>query len=354
MDERSGMAENKGADSLFVKTLKGKVSSRKPIWFMRQAGRYLPEYRELRAKAGSFLDLCYNPDLASEVTLQPLDRFDIDAAILFADILLIPDALGQKVWFVEGEGPRLEPVITPDTITSFRDRYDPSILDPVIETVALTRARLDADKALIGFAGAPWTVATYMLAGGPSKDPSALRSIAYQQPDYMDALIDLLVETTSDYVKRQVRAGANAIQIFDSWAGGLPVELLHKLCLEPAAQIAANVREEFPDLPVIFFPKGVGSMLIPFAEHSACTAIGIDYGVEPRWAREHLSPHATVQGGLDPLLVVKGGRAMTHSAASYMEAFDGVPHIFNLGHGFIPQTPPENVADLISFIREWS
>ncbi|MEO0850908.1 MAG: uroporphyrinogen decarboxylase family protein, partial [Pseudomonadota bacterium] len=190
--------------SRFLATLYGRQSEQRPIWFMRQAGRYLPEYRAVRAKAGSFLDLCYNPELACEVTIQPIDRYDLDAAILFADILLIPDALGQEVWFVAGEGPRLKPVITPDNLASFRDQYDPSVLDPVIETVRLTRRRLPAEKALIGFAGAPWTVATYMLEGGPSKDPSALRQTYYRQPDFMTALIDLLVDVTADYLIRQV------------------------------------------------------------------------------------------------------------------------------------------------------
>ena len=342
------------ATSKFLATLSGRQSSTRPMWFMRQAGRYLPEYREVRAKAGSFLDLCYNPELACEVTLQPIDRYDLDAAILFADILLIPDALGQKVWFVAGEGPRLDPVITPENINGFRDRYDAAKLDPVIETVRLTRKRLSKDKALIGFAGAPWTVATYMLEGKPSKDPSALRHLYYKNPAFMNSLIDLLVQTTSDYLIRQVDAGADTLQLFDSWAQGLPPELMTHLSLKPMAAIAHKVREKHPDIPIIFFAKGAGIMLSPFAEHPASTAVGIDYSVPPQWARWHLSPHAVVQGGLDPLVVVQGGKMMEDAAAQYLEAFSDVPHIFNLGHGFVPETPPENVARLVDFVRNWT
>ncbi|MEL6362476.1 MAG: uroporphyrinogen decarboxylase [Pseudomonadota bacterium] len=340
--------------SRFLATLYGRQSEQRPIWFMRQAGRYLPEYRAVRAKAGSFLDLCYNPELACEVTIQPIDRYDLDAAILFADILLIPDALGQEVWFVAGEGPRLKPVITPDNLASFRDQYDPSVLDPVIETVRLTRRRLPAEKALIGFAGAPWTVATYMLEGGPSKDPSALRQTYYRQPDFMTALIDLLVDVTADYLIRQVDAGADALQLFDSWAQGLPPDLMTRLSLEPMVAIADKVRARHPQVPFIFFAKGAGIMLTPFAEHTASNAVGIDYSVPPEWARWHLSPHAVVQGGLDPLLVVSGGDAMEKAATRYLKAFSDVPHIFNLGHGFVPETPPENVATLVDIIRNWS
>jgi len=341
------------ATSKFLATLNGRQSTTRPIWFMRQAGRYLPEYREVRAKAGSFLDLCYNPELACEVTIQPIERYDLDAAILFADILLIPDALGQKVWFVAGEGPRLDPVITPENIEQFRNRYDREVLSPVIETVRLTRKRLGKEKALIGFAGAPWTVATYMLEGGPSKDPSALRSVYYKNPVFMNQLVDLLVEVTSDYLIRQVEAGADALQLFDSWAQGLPPELMLHLSLNPMAKIAENVRRRFPSIPIIFFAKGAGIMLTPFAEHSGSTGVGIDYSVPPEWARWHLSPHAVVQGGLDPLIVVTGGQAMEDAAARYLTAFSDVPHIFNLGHGFVPETPPENVARLVDFIRNW-
>lgn len=337
---------------LFLETIKGNQSTKTPVWFMRQAGRHLPEYRELRAKAGSFLDLCYNPELASEVTLQPIRRYDMDAAIVFADILLIPHALGQKLWFVAGEGPRLDPVITKSNIDQFRSRDDFSMLDPVYETLSMTRSELGDDKALIGFAGAPWTVATYMLAGGPSKDPSALRAAYYDDPVFFMELIDLLTQATISYLINQGRAGANALQLFDSWSSGLPEALMRKLCLEPAEKIASAVKKALPGMPFIMFPKGAGSMAIDFAQSEFCDAIGIDTPTPAKWALENLSPNSCVQGGLDPLLVVKGGRAMEDSARHYLEVFRDVPHVFNLGHGFLPETPIENVVRLMEIIRE--
>ncbi len=340
-------------DSRFLATLKGQQIKSPPMWFMRQAGRYLPEYRAIREKAGGFLDLCYNPDLASEVTLQPVERFDLDAAILFADILLIPHALGQKVWFVAGEGPRLDPAVTANHLSALRDQYDPAILEPVIETVRLTRKRLADDKALIGFAGAPWTVATYMLGGGPSKDPSAWRRLAYSEPDFLDGLISVLTEATIDYLDRQIQAGVDAVQLFDSWAEGLPPAVLDRVSRQPMVRIAETLQARHPGFPVIFFPKGSGVELPLYAKEPGCTAIGIDTSIPPAWARAELSPHTIVQGGLDPLVVVVGGDRMERAAAAYFEAFADVPYIFNLGHGFIPETPPENVAHLVSFARQW-
>ncbi len=344
-------------ESLFLRTLRGESLDQTPIWFMRQAGRYLPEYRELRAKAGSFLDLCYDPVLASEVTLQPVRRFDMDAAILFADILLIPHALGQKVWFVAGEGPRLEPALAGHkdgmaAIERLSEGYDPSILAPIYETVRLTRAALAADKALIGFAGAPWTVATYMLEGGPSKDPSALRAHYYGDPDFVLGLINLLEERTIDYLSEQIKAGVDAVQLFDSWAQGLPGPVMKKLCLEPARRITERIKQLHPGVPVIWFPKGAGTMMMDFAKDPLCDGIGIDTSIDAQWAREQLSPHATVQGNLDPLLVVAGGRALDDAVLHIVDSFRGVPHIFNLGHGFVPHTPIDHVARVISLIRE--
>ncbi len=334
-------------------TLKEGHTGRTPVWFMRQAGRHLPEYREIRKKAGSFMDLCFNPELASEVTLQPVRRYDMDAAILFADILLIPYALGQKVWFVAGEGPRLEPVITKNNIDEFRSKNNRSLLDPVYETVRLTRNELGADKALIGFAGAPWTVATYMLAGGPSKDPSALRKYYYNDPEFFMSLMDLLVEETISYLIHQVKAGVNAVQIFDSWAAGLPEELVVKLCLEPMERISQGVKAAIPDIPVIFFPKGVGPMAEVFAKSKHSDAMGIDTSMPAHWAKSFLAPHTVVQGGLDPLLVVHGGSAMEKAARVYLEAFKDDAYIFNLGHGFVPETPIPHVMRLMEIIREY-
>jgi uroporphyrinogen decarboxylase len=339
------------SQSKFIQTLNREQSAIPPIWFMRQAGRYLPEYRELRAKAGSFLDLCFNPDLASEVTLQPVRRFDLDAAILFADILLIPHALGQKLSFVEGEGPRLEPVMTPKDIEAFRKQDILERLSPVFETVQKTKAELGSDKALIGFAGSPWTVATYMLAGGPMKDPAALRMRYYLEGSFIPELIDLLADKTIDYLIAQIDAGADAIQLFDSWAGGLPLPVLDALSVKPMEKIAAAVNTARPGTPVIMFPKGVGEKAGEYAVLPHCDAIGIDYSMDPAWARANLSEHVVVQGGLDPLLVAAGGAPMEKAAETLLKLFHDVPYVFNLGHGFIPETPPEHVAALVDFVR---
>ena len=337
--------------SLFLRTLNGEPSVIPPIWFMRQAGRYLPEYREVRAKAGSFLDLCYNPELAAEVTLQPIRRYDLDAAILFADILLIPDALGQNVSFVAGEGPRLEPVVTHEDVKRFRDRDVLPHLKPVMETVSQVCSELSEEKALIGFAGAPWTVATYMLAGGPQKDPAALRARYYQDPEFITGLIDLLTEKTTQYLIAQVDAGADAIQLFDTWAAGLPWPVLEAVSVKPLDRIASAVKEARPGIPVIMFPKGVGEKAPEYAVLKSCDAIGIDYGMDPGWARANIAPHAVVQGGLDPLLTITGGEAMEKAADTLLKLFHDVPYVFNLGHGFTPETPPENVARLVEFVR---
>lgn len=339
-------------EPLFIRTVKGEKSAIPPIWFMRQAGRYLPEYRELRAKAGSFLDLCFNPTLASEVTLQPIRRFDLDAAILFADILLIPHALGQGLRFAEGEGPILEPVITHKALDLFRKRDVCGPLEPVFETVRRTREALAPDKALIGFAGAPWTVATYMLAGGSVKDPAALRAIYYENPAFITDLIDLLIDKTVDYLIAQIDAGADAIQLFDTWASGLPPAVLDVFSVIPMQSITRRVKAKRPGTPVILFPKGVGEKIFEYALIKEADAIGIDYAIDPAFVREKVAPLKTVQGGLDPLLVVSGGERMERSARDYLNMFHDTPYVFNLGHGFTPQTPPENVARLIELVRD--
>lgn len=335
----------------FLAVANGKALKTPPVWLMRQAGRYLPEYRAVRAQAGSFLDLCYNADLAAEVTLQPIRRYDFDAAILFADILLIPHALGQDVSFAEGEGPRLAPVKTLDDIKRFRDRNIHDRLAPVYETVRQVRAGLAPEKALIGFAGAPWTVATYMIGGGAQRDPSALRSVWYADPAFASSLMELLVAATTDYLLAQIAAGAEAVQLFDTWAGGLPEPILKAACLDPAEAIAARVKAEHPEVPVILFPKGVGPAASSFARLKDCNVIGIDHGHPWGDARATLSPHATVQGGLDPMLVVAGGARMEDEARRLLRTFEGAPYIFNLGHGLTPDTPPENVARLVEIVR---
>lgn len=335
----------------FLSAAAGDPIAPPPIWLMRQAGRYLPEYRAVRAKAGSFLDLCYNSELAAEVTLQPIRRYDFDAAILFADILLIPHALGQDVSFAEGEGPRLAAVKSIEDIKSFRYRDIHRHLAPVYETVRLVRAGLSPEKTLIGFAGAPWTVATYMIGGGAQRDPSALRSVWYGDPDFAAALTALLVESTAEYLLAQITAGAEAVQLFDTWAGGLPEPILKAACLDPAEAIARRIKEKHPNVPVILFPKGVGPAAKGFATLKDCDVIGIDHSHPWDHAREALSPHATVQGGLDPMLVVAGGRRMEEEALRLVETFRGVPYIFNLGHGLTPDTPPDHVGKLVEIVR---
>lgn len=335
----------------FLAAARGQEQETPPIWLMRQAGRYLPEYRATRAKAGSFLDLCYNPPLAAEVTLQPIRRYDFDAAILFADILLIPHALGQDVAFMEGEGPRLSPVKTLEDLERFRDQDIHQRLAPIYETVRLVRTGLASDKTLIGFAGAPWTVATYMMGGGAQRDPAALRAVWYGDPAFAEALMALLVEATAAYLIRQIDAGADAVQLFDTWASGLPEPILKVACLDPVDAIARKVKAVHPEAPVILFPKGVGPAGEAFARLKSCDVIGIDHAHPWAHARSHFSPHAVVQGGLDPMLVVAGGPRMEEEARRLRETFRGVPYIFNLGHGLTPDTPPENVARLVAAVR---
>ena len=340
------------SDQSFMRTLNGEPTSPPPVWLMRQAGRYLPEYRAERAAAGSFLDLCYNPARAAEVTLQPIRRFGFDAAILFADILLLPQALGQNLSFQEGEGPKLDPPVSAADIERFEKQNVHDVLDPVYETVQRVRAGLPDETALIGFAGAPWTVATYMLAGGSVKDPSALRTHYYNDRAFLLALIDLLVDRTVDYLGRQIDAGAQAVQLFDTWAGGLPPDVLNAVSIEPLSRIAGKVKQSYPGTPVILFAKGVGEMSVEYARSPNCDAVGIDHSVRWTWARRFLSPHAVVQGGLDPMLIVRGGDEMTSAAKRLIETFRGVPYVFNAGHGLTPDTPPENVQRLVDAIRE--
>ncbi len=337
-------------DDPLTSVLRGETLSTPPLWFMRQAGRYLPEYRAVRAKHPSFVEFCLHPEDAAEVTLQPIRRFDVDAAILFADILLIPHALGQGVRFATGEGPLLEPVVSDDLLA----RLDPSqvlpILSPVFETVERVRAALPKEKALIGFAGAPWTVATYMINGQGTKDPAASRRLVYSHPEMIDRLMRMLVDATTEYLIAQAKAGANALKLFDSWSGGLPEPLFQKLCLEPSAEIARRVRAEV-DVPIIYLPKGAGPLYALAAQNEAFDGIALDYALPPLWARDALGSATALQGGLDPLLVVQGGQAMETAAKTLIETFENRPYIFNCGHGFVPETPPEHVAELVRIVR---
>ena len=331
-------------------TVLGERQTTPPIWIMRQAGRYLPEYRETRTKAGSFLDLCYNPELAVEVTLQPLRRFDLDAAILFSDILVIPDALGQKVRFEVGEGPQLEPLTAPEV-----DRLEPEgALDhlvPVLETVKRLRQALAPEKTLIGFCGSPWTVATYMLNGRGSPDQWVARRFALEHPAAFAKLMDVLVKTSVDYLVAQFEAGADVVQLFESWALNLDDAAFQTQVIEPNRRIVEGVRARVPNAPIIGFPRGAAGNLKRYAEQTGVNALGLDYATPLSFAADYLPKNLPVQGNLDPLRLVIGGKAMEDRVIEIKAAFADRPHIFNLGHGIVPETPIEHVARLIELVK---
>ncbi len=329
----------------------GDVLPPPPIWLMRQAGRYLPEYRVLRAKAGSFLDLCYAPAMAAEVTLQPIRRYGFDAAILFSDILVVPDALGQKVEFVEGEGPRLEPVRTEVELARLNASATRSRYDRVFETVSRVRQDLPPDVALIGFCGAPWTVATYMVGGQGSPDQAEARAWAYRDPSGFQRLIDLLVETSAEYLSGQVNAGAQVLQIFDSWAGSLPDDQFQRWVIAPNKALVERVRAQHPHVPIIGFPRGAGAQAADYVTQTGVDGVGCDTAMPLAVMAGPLADKAVVQGNLDPLLLVAGGAAMDQRAAAILTALEGKRFIFNLGHGIVPQTPPDNVARLVELVR---
>jgi uroporphyrinogen decarboxylase len=335
----------------FLAALDGTRQKTPPIWLMRQAGRYLPEYREIRSTAPSFLDFCYSPALATEATLQPIRRFGFDAAILFSDILVIPDALGQSVSFESGEGPRLKPIETSADLAALREAPDWSRLAPVFETVARARASLPAETALIGFCGAPWTVASYMIAGRGTPDQAPARLLAYREPKLFAALIDRLVEASAAYLLRQIEAGAEAVQIFDSWAGVLPPAEFERWCVKPLQRIVAELRAESPAIPIIAFPRGAATQLSKFADLTGLSAIGLDTAVEPRAAAALLPGRLALQGNLDPLALVAGGRALDEAVARVLEGFAGRAHVFNLGHGILPETPIAHVERLMALVR---
>jgi uroporphyrinogen decarboxylase len=332
-----------------ARVLAGESFDPPPVWLMRQAGRYLPEYRAIREKAGSFLDLCFNPSLASEVTLQPIERFDFDAAILFSDILVIPHALGRRVSFVEGEGPRLDP-IDADGITGLKADIGDR-LEAVFETVRNVRSRLSGDKTLIGFCGAPWTVATYMVAGRGTSDQAPARLMAAREPELFAKLIDILVVASANYLIRQFRAGADVVQIFDSWAGVLGEEDFRRWCIAPCAAIVRRVRSVIPDARIIGFPKGAGLMLDHYVAEAGVDGIGIDWTVPFDFASGRLQPLVAVQGNLDPLLLIAGGRRLDEAVDAILEKLSGGRFIFNLGHGIRPETPVAHVERLVKRVR---
>ncbi|MDH3196244.1 MAG: uroporphyrinogen decarboxylase [Hyphomicrobiales bacterium] len=333
-----------------LKVLNGDVLDPPPIWIMRQAGRYLPEYRAVRKKAGSFLELCYDPDLASEVTLQPIRRFGFDAAILFSDILVIPDALGQSVRFEEGRGPLLEPV----DVGCLDGLHTDSVIEhlqPVLETVRQVREALPRDKALLGFCGAPWTVATYMIAGQGTPDQAPARLAAYRRPDRFAALIDILVDASTDYLIAQLEAGADAVQIFDTWAGILDDEGFARWAIDPVRRIIAGVRKAVPDAKIIAFAKGAGSRLGTYGEKTGANGVGVDWTVPIADAGAMLPANIASQGNLDPMRLIAGGAALDAGIDSILAATAGRPHIFNLGHGVTPDTPIAHVERLIGCVR---
>jgi uroporphyrinogen decarboxylase len=331
--------------------LDGKRQYIPPLWLMRQAGRYLPEYREIRTKAGGFLDLCFNPELACEVTLQPVRRFGFDAAILFSDILVVPHALGQRVTFEAGEGPRLEALSEPALFGRLHRELDQRALAPVYETIGRVKGELPKSVALIGFCGAPWTVATYMVAGRGTPDQLPARMMAYQDADAFARLIDLLVEASSAYLVRQFEAGVDAVQIFDTWAGVLPPEEFARWCIEPTRRIASAVRQRVPGAKIIAFPRGAGTQLVRFAEHVAVDALGLDWMIERAFARDNVQSRCAVQGNLDPLVLLAGGAALDRAIDQVLEAFASGPFIFNLGHGILPETPIGHVERLVERVR---
>ena len=329
------------ASKPILSVLAGKRIDPPPVWFMRQAGRYLPEYRALRAEKGGFLDLVYDAEAAAEVTLQPLARFGFDAAILFSDILIVPHALGQELSFTAGEGPRLVPRLDETALEALEPAFQR--LEAIYRTVTRVKAELPPEAALIGFAGSPWTVATYMIAGEGTKDQSPARLMAYRDRSSFAALIERLVETTTDYLAGQVEAGAEAVQLFDSWAGSLAPDEFARWCIEPTRAIVESLRTRCPGVPIIGFPKGAGAKLPAYAEATKVDAVGLDETVDPAWADEVLPKGLPVQGNLDPMALLAGGERLTGDIRRIKAALAGRPHIFNLGHGISKDTPIPHV-----------
>jgi uroporphyrinogen decarboxylase len=344
-------AANKPTRPRLLGVFAGEALSPPPVWLMRQAGRYLPEYRAVRERAGSFLDLCYTPEMAAEVTLQPIRRYGFDAAILFADILVVPDALGQAVAFLEGEGPRLEPVRSQREIARLNAEATRHKFGRVFETVARVRQELPHETALIGFCGAPWTVATYMVGGQGSTDQAEARLWAYRDPDVFQRLIDLLVDVSVEYLSGQVAAGADVLQIFDSWAGSLADDQFQRWVVAPTRTLVSRLRERHPAIPVIGFPRGSGLQAPGYVAETGVQGVSCDTSMPLAFIAERLAGKTVVQGNLDPLLLVSGGKALERRIGEILDALAGRPFIFNLGHGIVPQTPPENVARLVSLVR---
>ncbi len=341
----------KTEDKLLIRALNGETLATPPVWLMRQAGRYLPEYRATREKAGGFLNLCYTPDYAVEVTLQPIRRFGFDASILFSDILVIPHAMGRDVWFETGEGPRLNPLEDAEPIPALELESFHAHLAPVYETVGRLREELPKETTLIGFSGAPWTLATYMIAGRGKDEQAAARRLMFSNPDRFSALIDVLADAVSHYLIRQIDSGAEAVQIFDSWASALAPNSFDRYCVAPTIKIVDAVRAAHPHTPIIGFPRGVGSEYSDFAQKTGVNGISLDQTESPEWAAKAIQPHCTVQGNLEPMHMVTGGDAMLADIDRILEALSGGPHVFNLGHGITPDADTANVDALLKRIR---
>lgn len=336
-------------DKPLLAVLRGERRDPPPMWLMRQAGRYLPEYRELRAQKGGFLDMAYDPEAAAEITLQPLRRFPFDGAILFSDILVVPHAMGMDLTFVAGEGPRLAPPLSNASL----DELEPALerLDPIYGTVRRVKAELSPQTTFLGFAGSPWTVATYMIAGQGSREQAEARQLAYLDPGKMNSILDIVSGITVDYLSGQIEAGVDAVQLFDSWSGSLSPAQFEDLVIRPTARIVSELKRRHPDTPIIGFPKGAGGKLRAYADETGVDAIGIDETVDPVWASRELPAGLPVQGNLDPLALIAGGETLSLATRRILDAFVDRPHIFNLGHGIQQTTPIANVEQLVALVK---
>ena len=337
------------AEKPLLTVLKGERRNPPPMWLMRQAGRYLPEYRELRANKGGFLDLAYDPEAAAEITLQPLRRFAFDGAILFSDILVVPHALGMDLTFVAGEGPRLAPPLSDGRIRDLKPMLER--LEPIYETVRRVKSELSPETTFLGFAGSPWTVATYMIAGQGSREQAEARQLAYADPSKMAEILEIVSTLTVDYLSRQIEAGVDSVQLFDSWAGSLSPSQFEQLVIARTAWIVAELKKRHPDTPIIGFPKGAGGKLRAYAAETGVDAVGLDETVDPAWAARELPPGMPVQGNLDPLALIAGGEALRTAVRRILDAFADRPHIFNLGHGIQQTTPIAHVEELVMLVK---
>jgi uroporphyrinogen decarboxylase len=346
-------AETRDGQALLSQALKGRTTPRPPIWLMRQAGRYLPEYQALRRRVPDFLEFCYSPPLTVEATLQPVRRFDLDAAIVFSDILVIADALGRRVTFVEGRGPVLDPLAPGDVVEDLRVSQFHTHLHPVYETLERVRSLLDPDVTLIGFAGAPWTIALYMIEGRGGSDAERVRTWASDDPTTFQRLIDVLVDATAVYLERQIASGADAVQIFDSWAGLLGESQFRRWVIQPTREIVTRLRRTAPHVPIIGFPRGAGALYADYVRETGVNAVSVDQLVPASWAKRELQSLCTVQGNLDPFLLVSGGPGLDEEVRRLLTVLADGPYVFNLGHGILPRTPVDNVARIVELVRGW-